>query len=322
MNAKFKHSRHIAADILEKASEWQARLWSEEVSEQDHVDCNQWRAAHPEHEQAWQLLNSFNQKLEELPQDQHSVLLTQPSGQILQWIKGGSTLCAILGLTVFVYQQDYFALWTADYRKATGEVRTLELQDGTQLILASNSAVDVNFSDQQREIKLIQGQIFVETGHKYAQQPRLTVQSLKTTIEPMGTQFTVNNQNKNLNIAVYEGAVKISSAMIHPDMILRSGWQTTFDPKQPQAIYQPVDDLQLSWIRHKLVVEQMPLCDFLQEVSQYRSGYIYCDNTLQTLKVSGSYSLNDTDTILQQIAYILPVEINQYSPYLVTVKTQ
>ncbi|MCH4248292.1 FecR family protein [Acinetobacter populi] len=323
MNSKFdaKRQQHIIPEeILLQASQWQARLWAEDASEDDQHACLNWRQAHPDHEQAWQLLNGFNQQFEQVPKQQQKILLGQDSPSLTEWIKKGSALCAILGIGFVIYQQHYLAIWTADYSTKVGEIRHIQLSDGTQLVLASNSAVD--FDANTRKIDVLKGQIFVETGHKYPHLPALQVHSNNTVIQPLGTQFTVKQSKKDLAIAVYEGAVKISSDQINPAIILKSGWQVQFNPDQPQINPSPADSLQLAWIRNKLVVEQIPLCDFLKQVSEYHRGYIHCDQTLQTLKVSGTYSLDNTQQILEQMTQILPVQLNSYSDYIVTVKAK
>ncbi len=307
-------------DILIQASDWQARLWSEQATEQDHLACLAWRQANPLHEQAWQILQGFNQQFDEVPKPQQQVLLQQDNSKITDWIKKGSTFAVLLGLGYVVLQQDYLAMWTADYRSRTGEVKHIHLSDGTQLILASNSVA--SFDEDKRQIKLFKGQIFIETGHNNPDLSAIHVYSLDTTIEPLGTQFSIQNTKTQLAIAVYEGAVKISAPYIQPSMILNAGWQTQLGPGQQHIPQQPVNKLQLAWIQHKLVVEQMPLCDFLAEVANYRAGYINCSDDLQQYKVSGTYSLNNTNLILQQIVQTFPVQVNTYTNYLVTVNTR
>lgn len=323
MNSKFdaKRQQHIIPEeILLQASQWQARLWAEDANEEDQQACLNWRQMHTDHEKAWQLLNGFNQQFEQVPKQQQKILLGQSSPSLAEWIKKGSALCAILGIGFVFYQQHYFAIWNADYSTKVGETRHIQLSDGTQLVLASNSAV--NFNEKIRKIDILKGQIFVETGHKYTHLPALQVNSNNTVIQPLGTQFTVKQSKKDLAVAVYEGSVKISSDQIKPAIILKSGWQVEFDLEQPRIKPSPTDSLQLAWIRNKLVVEQMPLCDFLKEISEYHHGYIYCDSKLQSLKVSGTYSLDNTQQILEQMTQILPVQLNSYSDYIVTLKAK
>ena len=51
--------------------------------------------------------------------------------------------------------------WQSDYTKV-GEIRKVSLKDGSQLIMASDCYVDVNFTQEKRQIKLIDGEIMLK----------------------------------------------------------------------------------------------------------------------------------------------------------------
>ncbi|WP_408908278.1 FecR/PupR family sigma factor regulator, partial [Variovorax paradoxus] len=55
--------------VVRRAAEWMARLWSGEASDQDRAACERWRAQHPDHERAWNRLQSFEDKLHALPRE-------------------------------------------------------------------------------------------------------------------------------------------------------------------------------------------------------------------------------------------------------------
>ncbi len=65
--------------ILRQAAEWIAQLWSDDASDQDRADCARWRAGHPDHEQAWQRLTAFEDKLLSLPRDAARHALRPPT---------------------------------------------------------------------------------------------------------------------------------------------------------------------------------------------------------------------------------------------------
>lgn len=320
MNAKFKpKGGSISPLILEQASEWQARLWSEDVTVQDQEACMSWRHAHPEHERAWQFIHLFDQQFQHLSDQQQNILLDRPLGDLASLIKKGGMLCLVLGLTYFVHQQQYVSLWFADYTTQAGEVKNITLSDGTTLILDSNSAVDIDFDQNERDIYLLKGQIFVKTGHQYNDLPPLHVHYFDVEIQPLGTQFTVANRQKNMQIGVYEGRVQIKSDKINPPLVLESGWQVRFNPDQPQLYPQKTDDLQLAWIDHKLIVEQMPICEFMQHLSTYRTGYIHCNSGLKNIKISGTYDLKQHEQILAELPHVLPLKIQHFTPYLISI---
>lgn len=52
-----------------QASQWMITLMSPDAAARDHDACTQWRAQHPEHERAWQHVQTVWQSLAALPAD-------------------------------------------------------------------------------------------------------------------------------------------------------------------------------------------------------------------------------------------------------------
>ena len=59
----------------------------------------------------------------------------------------------------------------ADQRTGTGERRRLRLDDGSQLQLNTATAVDIRYSDTLREVRLLQGEIQIETARDALARP-------------------------------------------------------------------------------------------------------------------------------------------------------
>lgn len=53
----------ISRESIEQASLWMARLWADDVTEQDKKAFNTWRTAHPDNEFAWQQLENLQKSL-------------------------------------------------------------------------------------------------------------------------------------------------------------------------------------------------------------------------------------------------------------------
>ncbi|NWE80415.1 FecR family protein, partial [Pseudomonas yamanorum] len=69
----------------------------------------------------------------------------------------GVVLCGWFGV-------QHMPVWMADQRTGIGERRQVALEDGSQLQLNSNSAVDVKFDGHQRVIELLQGELWVDVA--------------------------------------------------------------------------------------------------------------------------------------------------------------
>ena len=80
----------------------------------------------------------------------------------------------------------------------------------------------------------------------------------------------------------------------------------------------PFDVLQLGWRDGVLTAQNQALGDFLRELARYRPGVLRWAPNLETLRVTGSFRLDDTDRILKLLASSLGLEVQARTRYWVT----
>ncbi|WP_330110563.1 FecR domain-containing protein [Methylophaga thalassica] len=311
-------SPYPSSDIIETAASWMARLWAEDASPEDKQACEYWRQQSPEHEQAWQVLISMSERFERLPKNAaNSALLTSKQNsrrQFLQWV-GIFIGSASVGFGI--HKTDVWQQAMSDYSTGIGETREVHLSDGSHLQLNTDTAIDVVFNGKQRLIHLNQGEVFISTGHaaEFVNQPFI-VMTAQGQIEALGTQFNVRQNANVTEVTVIQDRVLIHHAQ--QQLTLNAGERIRFNEHQLTETV-TADPTITSWRQHKLVAEQMPVSQFINELSRYRSGILRCDDAVADLKVSGVFPLNDTDKALQQMAQALPVSIHSRTRYWVTI---
>src|SRR5688500_2321644 len=85
----------IPAEVRRQAVQWRLELQSDHVTEDLHQRWQQWRAAHPDHERAWQRIESSLDTLRGQPSRlAHAVLAAPSAASRRQVIKA-------LGLVLF-----------------------------------------------------------------------------------------------------------------------------------------------------------------------------------------------------------------------------
>ncbi|BDZ73900.1 sensor [Methylophaga marina] len=312
-------SSHPQPDIIDTAAAWMARLWADDASLEDKQACEHWRQQNPEHEKAWQILASMAERFDRLPEHAaNSTLLTSTPAssrrQFLQWVG------IFIGSASVGYGLQKTQLWQqamSDYSTSIGETRDVQLADGSHLRLNTDTAIDVVFNGKQRLIHLKHGEVFITTGHaaEFAGQPFIVV-TAEGKIEALGTQFNVRQNADSTEVTVVQDSVLIHQ--VQQKLTLNAGERIRFNQLELAKAVK-ADPAITSWTQHKLVAEQMPVSEFIHELSRYRSGILRCDATVADLKVSGVFPLNDTDKALQQMAQALPVSIQSRTRYWVTV---
>lgn len=313
----------IAPAVLQRAAEWMARLWAEDASAADADACAAWRAAHPEHERAWARLQRFTRQFEALPRDvARGALAPAPRHtasrrralQLLGLIAaGGGT--ALLGHETGLWQRV-----SSDHRTAVGETRAIVLADGTQVVLDTASAIDVRYSAGERRIVLRAGAILVTSAHETAPVYRaLLVETPHGTATALGTRFSVRIEDGASQVAVFQGAVALRPSQDGAAPVrLQAGQRAGYTRHAVQAVT-GVENSAAAWTQGSLVAERMRLDALLAELGRYRHGVLRCDAAVAGLRVTGVFSLRDTDRSLANLAASLPVQVRYRMRYWVGV---
>lgn len=306
---------------VQRAAEWMARLWSGEASAADQAACAAWRAAHAGHEQAWQQLLAFEHQLASVPaaMARHALRTPAPGAARRRAMRLLGLGLAVGGIGYVVRESEAWTLATADLRSGTGENRSVTLPDGTQMVLASASAVDLRYTASERRIVLCAGEILVTSAPGPAPAAPLRVRSRQGTVQALGTRFSVRQDAGASHVAVFEGAVDIRPAQAGAAPLrIAAGQRTSFTASSVQRPA-PVPDSAAAWSHGILVADAMPLGELTAELARYRPGLLRCDPAVAGLRVSGVFSLHDTDRALHNLTLSLPVAVTYRTRYWVSV---
>lgn len=316
-------ARHgdIPEPILAQGLEWLVILWSGEASADERAAWQRWRAAHPDHERAWQQVQRIDTRLMEVSPEASAQALARSGRQAVRRkalrLMGWAVLGA--GAAGLAAQRLPWQTYVADYRSAVGERREVMLADGTRLTLNGDSAVDIEYTADARRLVLRRGEIYVQTGHGPAAAGRpFFVVTAHGDVQALGTRYTVEQQRERVRVGVYEGAVEIQPSRGRA-LRLDAGQSAAFTPLAAELMPDALPQAP-AWLRGQLVAERLRLADFLDQVGRYRRGVIRCDPRVADLIVSGVYALDDTDRILASLARALPLRVSRYTAYWVVVE--
>lgn len=314
------HPSKISPQVLDAAADWLVLLHSGEMTDIQQQQFEQWKLEKKEHALAIQQIEKFTYSLTGLAERFPSESLVQSNQKFNVSTKRnmllGLTGFFMLGFCAYLLP---WAKWQSDYHTEIGEIKTIPLDDGSQLILASDSYIQVNFSQQLRQIKLIEGEIYIHTA-KDSQHRPFMVETQNGSVEALGTQFTVRQeQHEQTKVKVYQHAVAIQPKVSLQRQILQQGQRAFFNSHQiskPTAL----ENDRPYWTQHLLVVEQWPLQKVLYELYRYQKGTYLIDPELKDIRISGVFSLKNTQQSLETLAYTHQLELTYYSPYLLKIK--
>ncbi|WP_052063871.1 FecR domain-containing protein [Nitrincola sp. A-D6] len=287
---------------------------ADDVTEQDHAACLSWRQSAPENEQAWQQVQKLQQRFRVVPDPEVGSKLLRQTKSISrrQFLTYASVTAGAGLLATEHFRTNLFN--STDYATNKGEIQDIILADGTHLFINTATRIDINFTPRKREIRLYEGEVYIETA---PHQLPLSVVSREGSLRPLGTRFSVRLMDKQARLAVYEGRVEIQPAESDDISIIESGLGADFT-RFRLIKRQAVEAANMAWTRRKLAVANMPLLEFAEELSRYHTGKLRVSPDVSSLRVTGIFSLQDTERILQQLTEILPVRLQAFTPYWIT----
>jgi len=320
MNTSLTDNQRLS---LKMAAQWFATLCAGEVTPQQNLKWQQWLAQSEDHRWAWQRVESLQGQLHNMPGKFSYQTLNHARQQSeVTRRRVLKSLLVLLGLggTWKAWQTPAGQGLLADARTATGEIKTLRLEDGSQLSLNTASAADIRFTDTQRLIRLHQGEISMTTARDpYPVSRPFLVETQQGMLRALGTEFIVRQQEDATQLTVLKHAVEIT-LRDRPSQILQvsEGHSVRFTGNVFDEVTANVSGAG-SWSKGVLSVSDWRLADVIDDLSRYRHGPLGCDPRVANLRISGTYPLKDTDSVLDILSRTLPVKIQTATRYWVNV---
>lgn len=309
--------------LLKEAADWAMTLRYGTPTPAERQAFDRWCRLSPAHAAAWDRAQAVFDTFSQLPAG-----IGKEALQTLQRDRGRSARrrsLRLLGVLAaapvgwLAWRHLPWWEWTADVATATGERRSLELPDGSRLVLNTASAVDIAFGAAERRVRLLAGELLVTTHADPAPIARpFLVDTPLGVVRALGTRFSVRQLDQDsCRVAVFEHAVAIQPPG-EPARILRAGEQADFGRAGVKPSV-PVDSSPTLWEQGMLLARNMRLAEVIAEMARHRPGVLRCAPEVAELRVSGAVSLADTDAGLRLLAGSLPLRIERATRYWVTV---
>jgi transmembrane sensor len=314
----------LPAPVVDAAVGWLVHLWSGEATDASREQWQRWRTADPLHEQAWRRVEATNARWRVRAPGMAQTLAGTPRAADRRRALRGLTALTVTGAAIWAGREQASTHgWLAGVRTAKGEQRRLKLPDGTQLLLNTATALDIDYSPTLRRLHLYSGEVLITTAPD-TQAPKrpFVVDTPAGRAQALGTRFTVRHEAGGSDahatrIEVFEGAVELRDS---------SGTALRIDVGQAARL--PVGGMAAAtsftaadptWAEGVLVASDMRLDAFIDELRRYRSGLIQVAPEVAGLHLSGVFPLADTDRILQSLGQVLAVKVQMPMRYWVRI---
>ena len=303
-------------DALEQAADWQIRLQEEP---QSRAAFEQWLAQDDAHRAAWRKMEKLWGALAEVPPLQPQVT-PLPAPEVprrpRRFWPGLAAAASVAAVAVLIAPTVTMAV-RADYQTGVGQVRTVQLVDGSQVVLSPQSALKV-LDAGGRQVELLKGQAYFQVSPD-PQHPFIA-RAGELSVRVLGTAFDLDLQQDTAEVALEHGQVQAEntqpplSERLMPGQRLKFSWPSGTVERSSLAPAQVA-----AWRSGSLFIENRSVADIVDHLQRYTSGWILItDPALKTRRITGVYDLNDPPRALKALAQSLGVESRQLTPWVHT----
>ena len=205
----------------------------------------------------------------------------------------------------------------ADHLTVVGERQRVQLADGSQVLLNTNSAFSSTIDERQRVARLYQGEAFFEIAANRAQPLEISAGPVRASVRD--TAFAVRYLDGEAQVRVQRGDVDLRNDYNDARIRLSAGQSIRIGPKgfgQPAKLDATKE---LAWVQGRLVFENCPMSEVLAELRRYYPGWIVNTNEqLASVAVTGNYRLDQPLDVVRSLAHITSARLREF-PALVII---
>lgn len=324
-----KRDPHHDSALLGQAAEFLARRdagWTPAEA----ADFALWRATDPRHEAAVRRAETTRHLLQRLPEapgvadllaEVEALSRPRPVIRLQPWLRAAGALAAAAAVA--------FGLWTVvprshstvTFAATAGQHRTVDLTDGSTLLLNSGSEVDVRYEAAERRVNLRQGEVHFSVA-KDAQRPFI-VAAGPVRVRAVGTAFNVRLQPAAIEVIVTEGKVQVSrdEAAADTPLFLVAGESALIGSAAtgplPAGTILPPDALRekLAWQAPRLEFADAPLAEVVARFNRHSPVQLELgDPELATRRVGGTFDGNNAEAFANLLLATGDVRLERASP--------
>jgi transmembrane sensor len=199
------------------------------------------------------------------------------------------------------------AIRTIEYSTTRGQKAHVELPDGTQVKLNSNSHISYpeKFNGDTREVSL-EGEAYFDVTHDTAKP--FIVHSGETSTKVLGTSFNVNANMSAVTVTLVHGKVNVSTAT--SNTTLSPNQQATITSESKGIDTKNVDVTKYTaWADNRLIFENMRLEEAFIVLEDWYNVDINVNNeAINDCVVTAKYENESLENVLNSFRFMLKME--------------
>jgi len=310
-----------------EAAEWVVRLDGDEATAADRAAFLEWQSRSAYHREIAARLSGLWRELDFLQEHADPVCavrggVPEPGKSIRRGLRpkswtrpwavaaAASILLAVAAIPVLLGLRTV-PVTSLAYETAVGQHKTVSLPDGSKANLNTNSRIEVVFSGEQRDVRLVRGEAYFEVAHD-AQRP-FAVHARSGLVRDVGTVFDVRLLPKTIDVTVVHGSVELARLSGDKESggkkeehlaFITAGQQAQFGRKVVSLalVSDAAIDRMLAWRRGVLIYNGQPLAQVVGDFNRYTNIRIeIADPSLNAISVGGYFEIGKTDALFEAL---------------------
>ncbi|MDP1631674.1 MAG: FecR domain-containing protein [Caulobacter sp.] len=283
-------------EIRAEAAGWLARLRNEGRSHESESAFLAWLRESDDHRASFDAVTATFELAGALKEDRKQ-----------QWRPVQMDRRAVLaGLGVAAVGVGWLAMAPTVYATGIGETRTINLDDGSSILLDADSRIRVELDRRQRRMTLVRGRAYFKAAGDPAR-PFVVVAGDREIVGEGGDAFDVRLGGEAVSVVTVLGNVLVVQAG-QPSNRIQAGVGQRLTLTPGAAAHREATDAQAAtaWRFGQAVFENQTLAQALDEMNRYSRRRIrVSDPTLENLRISGVYKTGDNEAFARSVATLL-----------------
>lgn len=216
---------------------------------------------------------------------------------------------------------------TKSYATAAGEHASYTLDDGSIIMLNTDTELTVGYSKHQRLITLKRGEANFDVA-KNKERP-FVVEAGGGIVWAVGTVFDVRSTEGNVDVFVSRGTVKVYSdtnaenqklSLASPvstsltEAIVTAGNAIKYQKTVGKilALTEKEKHNKLAWIGGSLIFDGETLEQAVAEISRYtKKQIVFSDEDIKSIRIGGHYNTNDVEALLFTLSKSFNIKVTK-----------
>lgn len=301
---------------MEEATNWFVRRDAGALTSEEQADFDAWLGADPQNEAAYGTIQQLWSDLDEVPaavkpralpaKPRHgeptAIVPLQGSRKRKRIWQAACALAAGTALFFIALGNDLSLRMQADALTAVGEIKAVTLPDGSTALLNTDSALAIDYSAEQRRIRLLSGEAEFSVAADPDRPFQVAAEGGVSTA--LGTIFLVRRHSTETTVTVLESRVAVTlDSAEHQEVLLTANRQVAYSERQGVGAVKVIDPKSVTaWQRGKLIFSDVTLGAVIEELNRYHPGKIMIgEQRLRDMKVNGVFETHDPVAVVNAL---------------------